>query len=345
MRTFLVRPYADKAVGGAFVLGDLAAALLRLGRPATLVAVGDAARIQTNGIPVVPLGEADPGPEDVWLIPEGFVTALAPGLKALARTVVYCQNAAFLFSAMPDGLDWRSLPVEFLAVSDPTARYIEATLGKSAPVLRPGIDPRRFYAPDEKPAPPIRVAWMPRKNKALGTQILDAAGEILRGKGLGQAVRFDPIERLSRDETATKLREAHIFLATGFPEGCPLPPLEAMTSGCLVLGFAGFGGFDYLRPPSPELIPAMHRPWFALRPVPWGDNALVVADADCFGAAMALVWAVEAFLGGDPKLGSLLAQSRLTAEHYSAAAFERTVDALWSEAEAGRLFTTRNRVR
>jgi glycosyltransferase involved in cell wall biosynthesis len=38
-----------------------------------------------------------------------------------------------------------------------------------------------------------------------------------------------------------------MFLALGYPEGLSLPPLEAMKSGCIVLGYSGYGGLEYMR--------------------------------------------------------------------------------------------------
>ena len=39
--------------------------------------------------------------------------------------------------------------------------------------------------------------------------------------------------------------ESLLFLSFGYPEGCPLPPAEAMASGCLVVGYHGQGGQEY----------------------------------------------------------------------------------------------------
>jgi hypothetical protein len=83
---------------------------------------------------------------------------------------------------------------------------------------------------------------------------------------------------------AETLRACHIFLATGFPEGCPLPPLESMACGCLVAGFAGFGGFDSMR----QIDPGGFAPSVPLRDVPWGGNGCYAADHDVFGAAACL---------------------------------------------------------
>jgi glycosyltransferase involved in cell wall biosynthesis len=48
-------------------------------------------------------------------------------------------------------------------------------------------------------------------------------------------------------EAAALLRDCAVFLSFGQPEGCPLPPLEAMACGCVVIGYHGYGGREYFR--------------------------------------------------------------------------------------------------
>jgi glycosyltransferase involved in cell wall biosynthesis len=43
---------------------------------------------------------------------------------------------------------------------------------------------------------------------------------------------------------AEEFRKSDIYIHTGFPEGLPLPPLEAQASGCVAIGFAGGGGLE-----------------------------------------------------------------------------------------------------
>jgi len=39
-----------------------------------------------------------------------------------------------------------------------------------------------------------------------------------------------------------------VFLSFGYPEGFSLPPVEAMASGCVVVGYHGRGGREYFDP-------------------------------------------------------------------------------------------------
>ncbi|WP_029459733.1 glycosyltransferase family 4 protein [Solidesulfovibrio alcoholivorans] len=312
-RIFVFLPPLRSVSGGLAVLADTAAGLAALGRDVVLVLrePGTTPLSLPAGLPVVPLAAAGMTPDDVYLVPEGWPNALAPGFAAGARCVVYCQNWAYLFNGLPEGVGWDRLPVSFVAVSDPVARHIELALGTLPPVLRPGIDPARFHPPASKPAPdPVRVGFMPRKNKALATMIRNVVAA--RAPRTGLALEWVAIDGLPPDGVAEALRPCHVFLATGFPEGCPLPPLEAMACGCVVAGFAGFGGFDYMR----QAGDGGYVPSVPLRGVPWGGNGFYAADNDVFGATACLEAAARLWLEGGEALEGVLANSKRTAVAY-----------------------------
>jgi hypothetical protein len=328
MATHIFLPPIAKTTGGVAVLLKLARALRESGREVALVPretlPEDVAA--DPPAPLVPWERLALKPDDVWLVPEGWPNALAPGLAAKARCLVYCQNAAFLFSGLPAGVGWAQLPVGFLAVSQPMAWFVEQALGVVPPVLRPGIDLALFSPPEGKPAGPVRIGFMPRKNKALGLEIRAVlAARLARLKG--PAVDWVELAGLTQAGVAEALRGCHVFLATGFPEGCPLPPLEALASGCLAVGFAGLGGFDYMR----QIEPGGYRPACPLREVPWAGNGFYAADGDVITAALGLETAARWVAEGDPRLAAALAEGRKTAQAYSLEAFAANVDAVWRE--------------
>lgn len=352
MRTYFFLPPVRQAAGGITVIRRMAAFLAASGREVFLVPrelPGQGYGWQPTeawvDAPVVPWEQLSLTPNDLWVVPEGWVNALSPGLNAGARCLVYVQNWAYLLSALPEGVSWRKLPVSFLAVSDPVAQFVAATTGQTPPVLRPGIDTGLFKPPAQKPAPceRPRIAWMPRKNKALGRQIRETFEHL--DEALAARCDWLEISGMTAQGVAEALGSAHIFLATGFPEGCPLPPLEAMACGCLPVGFMGFGGADYMRQalPAPRACgdstagqdadPAPFAPWWPVRRVPWGGNGLWSADADILGAALHLKIAAQWMLAGPPQLSATLAHARATADAYSLDAQRRDVLELWARLE------------
>jgi hypothetical protein len=339
MRTFFFLPPVRQAAGGVTVIRRMASFLAASGREAFLVPrelPGEGAGWAPSGkfidAPLTRWDRLALAPEDLWVVPEGWVNALAPGLNARARCLVYVQNWAYLHSALPGGVSWRRLPAAFAAVSDPVARFVNATTGREAALLRPGVDTGLFRAPERKPEG-LRIAYMPRKNKALAKQIRETFEAL--DEGLAARCAWVEIADMTAAEVAAALGSAHLFLVTGFPEGCPLPPLEAMACGCLVVGYMGFGGADYMRQAlAPADDPAPFAPWWPLRDVPWGGNGLFSADADVLGAALHLREAARWVLDRDPRLAAALDNARATAQSYGLDAQRRGVLELWTRLES-----------
>ena len=258
--------------------------------------------------------------QDVYLVPEGWFNALLPGLKAKAKIILYCQNWAYLFTGVPPDIDLVALPLTFWAVSYPVAWFMEQTLGVKAKILRPSLDFKLFYPPEQKSLFPVKIAYMPRKNKGLTRQILQTFLALTKPKKLADKIKFLPIENLKPGQVGEVLRQAHIFLSTGFPEGLGLPPLEAMACNCLVVGFTGFGGWDYARPFNSHLVAP-----FDLPSLPWQKNGLFTSDGDVLNTALSLIEAVSWYLNQDERFFKILEQGQKTAQFYTAKNQKKTL--------------------
>lgn len=315
MSKYLFMPPLPKLSGGMAVILRLAEHLRAAGEDAILVRrEGSGSFLQSPETPVIPWDALHLGPDDLWLVPEGWPNALLPGLQAGCRCMVYVQNWAFLLGNLPGNDDrvWSRLPVEFLSVSAPVAWFVEQATGKTSSILRPGIDLELFHPPVEpRPVSPLRIAWMPRKNVALGKQIR----QFVEARNRLPHTEWIEIHNMPPQEVAEALRRSHIFLATGFPEGFSLPPLEALASGCVVAGFSGLGGWDYMRQVAP--FPGAISPWWPLRDVPFGGNGFYVADADVPAAAFALEHAASLVHENGVGYSQQQAAARATAEAYS----------------------------
>ena len=327
MKTYIFLPPVKKPTGGITVLRQIADILHQGGHEAYLVArdkTGWRPEGLANTAPVIEWEDMKLTSEDLWLVPEGWVNAFTPGFEASAMCVSYVQNWAYLFSSLPEGADWHNLPVEFFSVSDPVRYFIKETTYKDAPVLRPGIDRSIFYTKAKKTCGPVTVAYMPRKNKAVAAQIK----AIYEHRNEPGSVRWLEIDGLDAYGVAEAMRASHIFLMTGFPEGCPLPPLEAMACGCLPVGFSGFGGWDYMR--QVQEVPRF-TPWWPLREVNWSGNGFWCADGDAMDAAQCLEDAVKMVSECDLYYEATLMAGQETADAYSTEAQKEAILALWSQ--------------
>lgn len=337
MRAFIFIPPLRHLSGGLAVLYQVAEQLHDLGFPVWITPRAEgAAGLENCRAPIMPWHELEARltSRDLWLAPEGWSNALAPGLRAKARCLVYVQNWAFLFSSLPEGVAWRDLDVSFLAVSEPVAWFVKNALGQDAPVLRPALDLNLFRAePEARPpvAQGLRIAWMPRKNR---TSALQVQRIMAARAALPVPITWVEIQNKTPAEVAQILRSCHVFMATGFPEGLALPPLEAMACGCLVAGFAGLGAWDYLR----QALPGGYLPLCPLPALPWErnggpadtfGNAFVAADNDALGLALAVEAAANVALREPGAYAALRERGQAVAGFYSAANQRRALADLW----------------
>jgi glycosyltransferase involved in cell wall biosynthesis len=128
---------------------------------------------------------------------------------------------------------------------------LKLKLGMESYAVTNGIDQTRFFSTPHKRVAK-RVLALSRKHPDDLQKIISMAAHM--------DFDFQIVDGLTEDELIHEYQRADIFLATGYPEGLPLPPLEAMNCGCVVVGFTGGGGQEYMLD---------------------GETALVAEDGDC----------------------------------------------------------------
>jgi glycosyltransferase involved in cell wall biosynthesis len=200
-----------------------------------------------NETQVVYAGHTSISSEDYLVVPEIYgprIAAMAPGV----RKVIFNQNAYMTFrgySLQPHDLQTPYTSPEVVAalvVSEDNRDYLTYAFPQLRVLrLRYAIDPELFaFQPHKK----RQIAFMPRKNPEDVVQVIN----LLKFRGVLAGYDLIPIDGRSEQEVAAILRDALFFLSFGYPEGCPLPPAEVMACGCIVIGYHGWGGREYLRP-------------------------------------------------------------------------------------------------
>ncbi|MDG1720393.1 MAG: glycosyltransferase [Bacteroidia bacterium] len=69
----------------------------------------------------------------------------------------------------------------------------------------------------------------------------------------------------SHEEIILAMNESSIFLSSNLDEGFSLPSIEAMASGCLVIGYSGKGGKEYFKPEFSMPVPEKDIQKFAIK--------------------------------------------------------------------------------
>lgn len=260
-------------------------------------------------VPVVAYEDVRADPEhDLLVFPEVVGPDFANAVPGCARAV-FNQNPFLTFSRWP----WEGTAagayqsrdvVGVVTVSAHAARYLRWAFPYLAirQVVN-AVDTDRF-APAERKRPILAVT--PRKGLPDIGQVLN----LLAGRGHLGAWTVVPLHQLPRQAVADALAEAAIFLATGWHEGAPLALLEAMAAECLVVGYDGFGGAEFLD----------------------GDVGRVVPCGDVLSLAQAVEWAMVAFERGDFDLRRrTTAARRRVVERCASGEEQRSIVDAWSD--------------
>ena len=178
---------------------------------------------------------------DILIVPE-FLLSLAQEAFPNYRKVVFVQNSFSYLKAVDDaqqrGLDPHKGVTLSIGISETCMDALE--LVGAAPVAHVpvGADFDRFTFAEEKQA---QMAFMPRKRRAEARLVAEA----LERRGQLQGVKLIELDNMSQEEVARRMAQSMFFLSFLKHEALGFPAMEAMASGCVVVGYTGGGCREY----------------------------------------------------------------------------------------------------
>lgn len=179
--------------------------------------------------------------KDIVVLPEAH-GPLMGRLFPKTKKVIFNQGCFQTFAKYPLYTPAKETPythpevIGTIVTSDASEEYMRFVFPQAKVVrITIGIDKETFYPAKKKK----QICFMPRKLIEDARQIVN----ILRLHNTD--IPLIPIENMSQEETAKIMRESLLFLSFNYHEGFGMPPLEAMASGCYVIGYAGQGGDEY----------------------------------------------------------------------------------------------------
>jgi glycosyltransferase involved in cell wall biosynthesis len=182
---------------------------------------------------------------DLLVIPEWY-RQLIPLIAVGVPHIIFNQNAYEMFSEVPyergknAGL-MSADTIGIVGISEDNLRYLELCFpDKRIDAIRLSIDTELF----QPRAKTKVIAYMPRKRLKELNQIL----HVLEHRNSLDGWELLPIIGVPETEVARRLGGAAIFLTLNAREGIAVPGLEALASGCVVVGFHGGSGEEYMTP-------------------------------------------------------------------------------------------------
>jgi glycosyltransferase involved in cell wall biosynthesis len=126
-----------------------------------------------------------------------------------------------------------------LTNSEFSRRWVRRRLSYDPVVIPTGIDREIFFEKEDE-RETGRILLIGNKNE---TEIDEIKPELLRIP----SVQLTHAKDFNESEMACEYRKSDIYLAFGKYEGLPRTVLEAMASGCAVVGYDGGGGKDFMK--------------------------------------------------------------------------------------------------
>lgn len=181
-------------------------------------------------------------PNDIVVIPEDHNAAFEAFRKVTVKKCVFCQNHFYIFKGLKGHRSWEDFGISgVFCCSEIIGEFIESAFGYGeVPVIHNGI-PLDMFRPGKKK---LQIAYMPRKRPFELDFIRNLFNRLY---GQYKQVPWVCIDKMDETEVAEVLGESAIYLSTSLYEGFGLPPLEAMACGCIVVGFHGYGGLEYVK--------------------------------------------------------------------------------------------------
>jgi glycosyltransferase involved in cell wall biosynthesis len=177
-----------------------------------------------------------------------------------AKKVLFFQNPANISRVLKkEGPKKNYLELGYdyvITCGDLCTEVLKNEMGIDATTITNGVD-QSIFKPAKETKIVGRVLVMSRKNFQDFEKIRNICSKKLD-------VDFHIVDGLTQEQLIKEYQKSDIFLATGYPEGFGLPPLEAMLCGCAVVGFTGGAAGEYMIDE---------------------DTALVADDGDCETAA------------------------------------------------------------
>lgn len=251
--------------------------------------------------PAVRLGGVQLQPDDFLVIGESHRELLRQARTINIRRVLHNQGAFNTFHGFNSIEELNAYPFTHVLVNSDFVASKLRMLGVNLPInrVRPSIPD--YFKPQKKylaiaysPAKrPTEALFLPQYFRALSPEHANVHWIALSGK--------------TRRQCADVLGVSSIFASFAMLEGLGLMALEAMASGCRVIGYTGEGGREYAT----------------------AENGDWIADYDHDGFVAALRQACDSFISGaaDEKVRC----GMITAARFSYANFQRELLESWSQ--------------
>ena len=267
-----------------------------------------------DGIEIIPLGEGEiifndqnrtkvearplaVSPEDLLIIPEGFPDVMQKTMQTACKRIVLAQSWFYVLNAMQPGQTWQHFGIQdVISVSDAITEYLGSVMpGLRVKNIKQGINRELFKVPEKISKKVPMVAYSASRGQENKLKTINLIKTFYMFYPHLRWVRFVELANMSREEFADRLSSSAFALYTDDIAGFGTLPLEAMACGTHVVGWASFGGKEYMNE----------------------NNGFWTNNGDIFQTAEILGVAIDKWLNGELDNASVQQSYEETLSHYT----------------------------
>jgi len=293
---FVVPP----VTGGDFIAIDHIAALNRLGFDAKALYLGKDLGYLKFPVPTVSRG-VRLNRNDIIIIGEVYKQIFEQVRSMDCVKVLHDQNPFYTFFAFDSVQQLNEYPLTHIVTPGAYTKKLLHQLGVAKPILvvRPFIP--SYFSPSEKH---LQIAYTTHKRSSEPSFVMG----VFRSRFPELAhVPWVELRNMTRQGCATAMAQSAIYAAFPLLEGLGLMSLEAMASGCQVVGYVGGGGIEYVS----------------------DDNGVWIEEGDYEKFALTLKEACDLFLS--KARNRYVENGILTARQYSQEGFEQQIQEAYAQ--------------
>jgi glycosyltransferase involved in cell wall biosynthesis len=267
-----------------------------------------------EGVEIIPLGDgeiifndqnrtrvqAQPlavSPEDLLIIPEGFPDVMQKTMQTACKRVVLAQSWFYVLNAMQPGQTWQHFGIQdVISVSDAITEYLGSVMpGLRVKNIKQGISRELFKVPEKMSSKAPVVVYSANRGQENKLKTINLIKTFYMFYPHLRWVRFVELANMSREEFAERLSSSAFALYTDDIAGFGTLPLEAMACGTHVVGWASFGGKEYMNENNGF----------------WTNNGDIFQTAEVLGVAM------DKWLNGELDNSTVQETYEETLSHYT----------------------------
>jgi hypothetical protein len=218
-------------------------------------------------------------PEDFLIIPEGFPNVMQKTMQVSCKRIVLAQSWFYVLLAMGPGQKWQHFGIQdVISVSDAITEYLNSAMpGLHIKNFKQSISRDTFKVPAKMSTKFPMVAFTGSRGAENKMKTHSIIKNFYAFYPHLKWVRFMELSNMDKEQFAERLASCAFLLYTDDIAGFGTLPLEAMASGTHVVGWAPFGGKEYINE----------------------NNGFWTANGDIFTTAELLGVAIDKWLAGE----------------------------------------------